>query len=79
MRRPLVIYDFATALFWISLYMRKILYSFLSVHGLALPCRFYFSTSGTGFSETCIERLCMAISRSGSFVISAQDTAVSRR
>ncbi len=29
MRRPLVIYDFAT--FWISLYMRKILFSFLSV------------------------------------------------
>jgi hypothetical protein len=32
MRRPLVKYDFATALFWISLYyMRKILFSFLSV------------------------------------------------
>jgi hypothetical protein len=25
--RPLVIYDFATAPFWISLYMRKILFS----------------------------------------------------
>jgi hypothetical protein len=34
MRRPLVIYDFATAPFWISLYMRKILFSFLSVYGL---------------------------------------------
>ncbi len=32
MRRPLVIYDFATAPFWISLYMRKIWFSFLSVH-----------------------------------------------
>jgi hypothetical protein len=31
-RRPLVIYDFATAPFWISLYMRKILFSFLSGH-----------------------------------------------
>ncbi len=32
MRRPLVIYDFETDLFWISLYLRKIFYSFLSVH-----------------------------------------------
>ncbi len=31
LRRPLVRYDFATAPFWISLYMRKILISFLSV------------------------------------------------
>ncbi len=31
LRRPLVIYDFATAQFWISLYMRKIWFSFLSV------------------------------------------------
>ncbi len=30
-RRPLVIYDFATAPFWFSLYMRKIRVSFLSV------------------------------------------------
>ncbi len=30
-RRPLVIYDFATAPFWISLYMREILFPFLSV------------------------------------------------
>ncbi len=29
--RPLVIYDFATAPLWISLYTRKILFSFLSV------------------------------------------------
>ncbi len=28
MRRPLVIYDFATALFWISLYMRKVWFYF---------------------------------------------------
>jgi hypothetical protein len=32
MRRPLVIYDFATAPFRISLYMRKILFYFLSVY-----------------------------------------------
>ena len=32
MRRPLVIYDFAPDLIWISLYMRKIVFSFLSVH-----------------------------------------------
>ncbi len=32
MRRLLVIYDFATAPFWISLYMRKIRFSFLSVY-----------------------------------------------
>ena len=32
LRRPFIIYDFATASFWISLYMRKILFSFLSVY-----------------------------------------------
>ncbi len=32
MRRPLVKYDFATAPFWISVYMRKIWFSFLSVY-----------------------------------------------
>jgi hypothetical protein len=32
LRRQLVIYDFATAAFLISLYMRKILFSFLSVY-----------------------------------------------
>jgi hypothetical protein len=32
MRRPLVICDFATAPFWISLFERKILFSFLSVY-----------------------------------------------
>ncbi len=37
MRRPLVMYDFATAPLWISLYMRKILFSFLSVHRSAGP------------------------------------------
>ncbi len=31
MRRPLVIYDFATVPLWISLYMRKIWFTFLSV------------------------------------------------
>jgi hypothetical protein len=37
MRRPLVIYDFATAPFWITLYMWKILFSFLSVVQSVLP------------------------------------------
>ncbi len=32
MRRPLCIYDFATAPFWIYLYMMKIWFSFLSVN-----------------------------------------------
>jgi hypothetical protein len=36
MRRPFVIFDFATAPLWISLYMRKILFYFLSVY-LWLP------------------------------------------
>ena len=36
MRRPLVIHDFATAPFWISLYLRKILFSFLSVYSTLL-------------------------------------------
>ncbi len=31
-RKPFLIYDFATAPLWISLYMRKIRFSFLSVH-----------------------------------------------
>jgi hypothetical protein len=31
MRKPFIIYDFATAPLWISLYMRKILFYFLSV------------------------------------------------
>ncbi len=30
-RKPFLIYDFATAPLWISLYMRKILFYFLSV------------------------------------------------
>jgi hypothetical protein len=31
-RKPFLIFDFANAKLWISLYMRKILFSFLSVH-----------------------------------------------
>ncbi len=33
-RKPFLIYDFATAPLWISPYMRKILFSFLSVHAV---------------------------------------------
>ena len=40
MGRPLVIYDFAPDPFWISLYMRKILFYFLSVYTL-LDKRYY--------------------------------------
>ncbi len=32
-RKPLLIYDFATVPNWISLYLKKILFYFLSVHG----------------------------------------------
>ena len=42
MRRPLVIYDFATAPFWISLYMRKILFYFLSVYWILYKRFFWF-------------------------------------
>ncbi len=38
MGRPLVINDFATAPFWISLYVRKIWFSFLSVWASILCC-----------------------------------------
>ncbi len=41
MRRPLVIYYFATAPFWISLYIRKILFYFLSVYWI-LYLRFFW-------------------------------------
>ncbi len=33
-RKPFLIYDFATDPIWISLYMRKIFFSFLSVQAL---------------------------------------------
>ncbi len=40
-RKPFLIYDFATAPLWISLYMRKIWFSFLSVCGtyICILCR----------------------------------------
>ncbi len=39
MRRPLVIYDFATAPFWISSYMRKIWFSFYQCRGIPIARR----------------------------------------
>jgi hypothetical protein len=39
-RKPFLIYDFATAQPWISLYMRKILIYFLSVHTYCTTKRF---------------------------------------
>ncbi len=41
MRRPLVIYDFPPDPFWISLYMRKIFFSFLTMMNSDL---FYYQT-----------------------------------
>jgi hypothetical protein len=68
MRKYLVIYkeavshDFASAFFWISLYMRKILLSFLSVHYWAPGTRGprmqhvrYLVSSGKRDSETLNE------------------------
>ncbi len=37
-RKPFLIYDVATAPFWISLYMRKIWFSFLSVYVISTVC-----------------------------------------
>ncbi len=37
-RKPLVIYDFANSPFWISLYMRKIVFSFFFFISVALWC-----------------------------------------
>jgi hypothetical protein len=50
MRRPLVLYDFATAPFWISLDVRKILFSFLSVKReyIERGPRFLTNTQPTG-------------------------------
>ncbi len=49
MRRPLVIYDFATAPLWIPLIMRKIWFSFLSVCFISLQiCLFQLCTKLAG-------------------------------
>ncbi len=55
-RNPFLIFDFATAPFWIFLYMRKILFSFLSVCCLALELRAHsfwvrVAQSQTGYKE----------------------------
>jgi hypothetical protein len=39
-RKPFLIYDFATDLIWISLYMRKISFSFVISVDLRLPCTY---------------------------------------
>ncbi len=51
MRRPLVIYDFATAPLWISFYMRKILFSFLSVFKTSI-----FFRNGIFFLKAFLQR-----------------------
>ncbi len=49
MRRPLVIYDSATALFWISLYMmEKYIFFFISVASLDCPAAYGAVLAGGG-------------------------------
>ncbi len=64
-RKPFLIYDFATAPLWISIYMRKILFSFLSVYlvlhrlavkdlGLSLvPHSFTLGLASCGSNSPC--------------------------
>ncbi len=60
-RKPFLIYDFATALLWISLYMSKIWFSFLSVYDLAMNCRSTLKTYSPWrlFSALLKHKLCM--------------------
>ncbi len=46
--QPFLIYDFATAPFWISLYMRKILFSFFISVGKRFGCVFLTGLGGGG-------------------------------
>ncbi len=64
--RPSVIFDFATAPFWISLYMRKMLFSLLSVYALTsastvLWCSCCDSTVMNLLKD--ISRLCGGVAR----------------
>ena len=49
-RKPFLIYDFATAPLWISLYMRKIWFTFLSVHP---QCLFSLLAKLTALMKKC--------------------------
>ncbi len=49
-RKPFLIYDFATTPFWISLYTRKIVFSFLSVYVVT-------SVQGVGRAPPTLTRL----------------------
>ncbi len=51
-RKPFLMYDFATAPLWISLFMRKILFSFLSVWGLVYQRPITIKTIKTGTHHT---------------------------
>ncbi len=56
MRRPLVIYDFATAPLWITLYMRKSRFSFLSV-------RLFVRKNTNNMHKTALQRQNTEISK----------------
>ncbi len=59
MRRPLVIYNYATAPFWISSFMRKIWFPFLSVHN-AVHTNLRTLTKSVGWSIHSVDRLDLA-------------------
>jgi hypothetical protein len=63
-RKPFLIFDIATAPLWISLYLRKILFSLLSVYyGLYLPNFPPKQTSGHQGYYMCVHRSFLALRR----------------
>ena len=76
MRRPLVIYDFATAPLWISLYMRKIWF-FLSVYSVS-SLYIYYSME-KAFTVTSEEKEERTMDRSGSVTENASHPTKSSR
>ncbi len=54
-RKPFLIYDFATAPLWISLYMRKIWFSFLTVHASSEHSRIFSLLSRWSIDDTSSE------------------------
>jgi hypothetical protein len=53
----LIKYDFATAPFWISLYMRKILFSFLSFLSVYKDCFHLWFTTRKRSQQASLERV----------------------
>ncbi len=84
-RKPFLIYDFATVPLWISLYMRKIFFSFLSVqlltevhlyHRCTFSCNLNFSYSAIKVDRTfCFVSLLWNVH---SFVLKYEMTGLSR-